>query len=53
MKVTYEGLLKILYRRHKSIYTKEKLIELINSDGASVIDNTVTYLGYGIWEVRA
>lgn len=51
MKVGFEGLVKILYRRWGWLYSKDKIKELIEAEGANYIDSRVTYLGFGVWEI--
>ena len=52
MKVQYEGLLKILCRKYKGVYTKERIAEIIEYYGASHLDENIKYIGFGVWEVR-
>lgn len=52
MKVSEEGLVKILYRRFKFMYTKERIAEIIESEGAKFFDNNIEYLGHGEWLIK-
>lgn len=52
MKVKYEGLVKILYRKWNWLYSKERIEQLIEEEGANYIDKSVTYLGFGVWEIQ-
>lgn len=52
MKVELRGLIKILYRDWKWLYTKEQIAKIIEEKGASHLDKNITYLGFGIWEIK-
>ena len=52
MKVRIEGLVKILARQYKGIYTKEQIREIIERDGANSLDPNITYCHYGVWEIK-
>ena len=52
MTVQYNGLLKILCRKYKGIYTKERIAEIIEEKGTSHLDENIRYIGFGMWEVR-
>lgn len=51
MKVQYNGLLRILSRKYRSVYTKDEIARIIEEKGANYIDKNVKYLGFGVWEV--
>lgn len=52
MTVQYNGLLKILCRKYKGVYTKERIAKIIEQDGANHLDENIKYIGFGMWEVQ-
>lgn len=52
MTVQYDGLIKMLCRKFKGVYTRAQITEKVERDGANSLDPSIKYLGYGIWEVQ-
>lgn len=42
-----EAVIRIIYREHKGMYTKERIAERIEKEGASTIDPRIQYIGFG------
>lgn len=51
MKVRLEGLIKILYRDWGWLYSKQEIAKIIEEEGSRKLDNKITYLGFGVWEI--
>lgn len=55
MIVELKGLIKILKREFKGMYTEERIKEIIEKDGASYFNTynlKITYLNFGKWKVE-
>ena len=45
--ISREAVIRIIYREHKGMYTKEEIAERIERDGANTLDSRFHYVGFG------
>lgn len=45
--ITTEAVIRIIYREHKGMYTKEEIAERIERDGVNSIDSRFQHVGFG------
>jgi len=45
--ISREAVIRIIYRTFKGMYTKERIAEIIERDGANSIDPRIHHVGFG------